>query len=179
LAFGQKERRIKLRNFKRFAPAATGILTVPLLRVRWNAGDSPMINRLQTARQFAAALDNEDYALAESLLDGQCIYLLRGERIEGAGAIVASYRSHGESAKAFDAIEYRSDVVAEREGRFRIHFVDHLTHAGRRHTFRCQQLVDVDPRGKIVRIEHLDLPGQLAALAQFKRRLTDRDRRTV
>lgn len=123
---------------------------------------------LHIAERFANALDGEDYAVAESLLDVECEYLCRGELYRGPSQIIETYRGNGELAKRFDAIEYGSQVVAKRNGQFRLEFADHLTHAGHRLTFRCEQIIDVNQSGRIVRIEHLDLPGQREALAEFK-----------
>lgn len=34
--------------------------------------------------------------------------------------------------------------------------------------FECEQIVRTDKAGRIARIEHVDLPGQLEALSKFK-----------
>lgn len=53
-------------------------------------------------------------------------------------------------------------------------FIDHLRHGGNQLTFRSEQIVEVNERGEIVRIEHVDLPGQVEALAEFKKLLDER-----
>jgi hypothetical protein len=121
------------------------------------------------AERFAQALDNEDYALAQSFLSDACVYLCRGEWYEGPTAIIASYRGNGTAARVFDSIEYQSDVAPGPAGNYRIRFTDHIEHTGRRFSFRCEQIVEIDEQDRIIRIEHHDLPGQLEALAAFRR----------
>ncbi|QEG01443.1 hypothetical protein Mal15_55190 [Stieleria maiorica] len=124
---------------------------------------------LAIADQFAQALDREKYAVAESLISDRCEYHCRGSVYHGPAEIVASYQGNGDVAKQFDAVEYESTVERELNGQIRVRFVDHLTHRGQRLTFRCEQVVEIGERGKIVRIEHIDLPGQTEALAEFKK----------
>ncbi|KAA5543633.1 hypothetical protein FYK55_10515 [Roseiconus nitratireducens] len=131
-----------------------------------------MSNHLQTANRFAKALDKEDYATAGSLLSERCRYNCRGERHIGPEAIIAAYQGNGNAAKSFDAIRYESQVVAESPERYHVSFVDHITHAGLQHTFRCEQWIQLDESGQICQIEHRDLPGQVAALQAFRSRLT-------
>jgi hypothetical protein len=134
-----------------------------------------MSDGYQTVLRFAHALDSEDYAQAGSLLSDACVYACRGEVYRGPQAIIASYQGNGTAAKAFDSIRYESQVVAETTRRYRIGFIDHIAHAGRHLSFRCEQLIALDESGRIVSIEHLDLPGQMEALAEFKELLADSD----
>ena len=121
------------------------------------------------AKRFASALDSEDYIAAESLIADGCEYSCRGELFVGPQAIVASYRGHGDSgAKEYDSIDYESSVESLSERRALIHFFDHLRRKGNRMTFRCDQEISVDESGMIVRIQHVDLPGQREALEQFR-----------
>jgi len=131
-----------------------------------------MPDGLETVKRFASALDNEDYATAESLLSDVCEYVCRGQLHRGPAAIIESYRKHGDSAKTFDSIQYESRAVREAAREFRIEFIDHITQAGRQFSFRCEQLIEVDDLGRIVRIAHVDLPGQVEALNEFKRSLS-------
>lgn len=125
---------------------------------------------LEVVEQFARALDAERYELAESLLSPACQYVCRGVRYVGPGSIIASYRQSGDRAESeFDGVGYESRCELVGEGLVLIRFVDRLTKHGRSFTFECQQLVQVDRRGQIVRIEHQDIPGQREALEEFKR----------
>ncbi len=130
-----------------------------------------MVDHLQTVVEFAKALDQENYTAARSFLNEACDYHCRGKLFHGPAAIIASYQENGNAAKTFDSVRYDSQAIREATGKFRIRFVDDITHAGEQLLFRCEQLVDVDELGKIMRIEHVDLPGQLDALREFKTRL--------
>ena len=123
---------------------------------------------LQVVERFAVALDREDYGTARSLLGDGCVYLLRGVRVEGAEAVVASYRGNGdEASRRFDSIAYGSDVRAADDGRAVISFWDEITHRGRVHRHECEQWVRVED-GVIVEIEHRDLEGEVEGLEAFK-----------
>lgn len=127
---------------------------------------------LQIARQFAQALDAEDYPAARALLADGCVYTIRGETHRGPEAIVASYRANGDSGReTFDAIEYESRVEPLNETTAVIRFVDHLTHRGERFTFECEQRITVNEAGRIDAIEHIDLPGQREAFTAFMQRV--------
>ena len=132
---------------------------------------SRLESRLRIVARFASALDDEDYGTAGDLLSEGCSYCCRGMRYRGRAAILESYQSNGAAAKSFDEVAYASTVVSETNDRFRIQFSDRLTHAGRTFTFRCEQLVPLDDSEMIVEIQHVDLPGQPEALAEFKRLL--------
>ncbi len=127
-----------------------------------------MIDDLRAVTRFARALDAEDYPAAKQLLSDACEYACRGIVYRGPEAIIASYRGNGDAAQAFDSIDYESHVVRESPRRFRIRFVDDISHAGQRFVFRCEQIVRTDDAGLIARIEHVDLPGQLAGLSKFR-----------
>ena len=128
-----------------------------------------MVDSYQIAVRFAQALDSEDYTTVASLLGDTCSYACRGALHCDPSAIIASYQGYGETAKLFDSIQYESQVVAESEEKFRIHFSDHIAHADQTFTFRCEQLIEIDDIGRITSIEHIDLPGQVEALAEFKK----------
>lgn len=123
------------------------------------------------ARQFAVALDAEDYATAQAWLADACTFDCRGQRYMGPAAIIAAYRSNGSSARdRFDSISYRSDVSAIDLDHARIRFTDFLSRAGENFVFECEQIVTVDRDGRISAIEHVDLDGAREALADFIQR---------
>jgi hypothetical protein len=130
-----------------------------------------MQNGLHLVERFAKALDSENYAVAKSLIGDECVYVCRGKAYHGPAEIIASYQGNGNAAKSFDAVEYKSEVIPEPTGRFRIRFTDLLTHSGLQCEFKCEQMIEISESGEIFRIEHLDLPGQLEALAEFKKSL--------
>lgn len=135
-----------------------------------------MLSHLKIAEQFARALDAEDYLHAEVLLSPGCEYVCRGRRYIGPESIIDSYRQSGEDAShQFDRVEYKSSCELVGDDLVLIRFVDRLTRAGQSFTFECQQLVQIDQNGQIVRIDHQDLPGQCEALEEFKRNVRLRE----
>jgi hypothetical protein len=130
-----------------------------------------MSTAVDVAGRLARCLDAEDYRGATELLGDRCEYVCRGEEYHGPTAIIETYRSNGESARReFDRIEYESAVHGLSDRSAEIHFVDRLCRNGEWHTFQCRQIVEVGGDGRIVRIEHVDLPGQREALAEYRRR---------
>lgn len=118
---------------------------------------------------LAAALDREDYAAARPLLDDACVYQIRGVVIDGADAIISSYRTNGEAGrKRFDSVRYQSSVSTLADGRARIDCTDIVTHLGNTLIHRCAQEVEFDHAGKATRITHIDFDGEREALEEFK-----------
>ncbi|WP_425398239.1 hypothetical protein [Aeoliella sp.] len=135
-----------------------------------------MLSQLKIAEQFARALDAEDYQQAEVMLSPGCEYVCRGRRFVGPESIIDSYRQSGEGAShQFDRVEYESSCELVGEDMVLIRFVDRLTKAGQSFTFECQQLVQVDQNGQIVRIDHQDIPGAREALEEFTRNTRQRE----
>ena len=61
------------------------------------------------ARQFADALDRDDFASAEGLLASTCLYQARDGEFSGVAAVITSYREASVWAKGnLDLIEYAS-----------------------------------------------------------------------
>lgn len=125
---------------------------------------------IDTVTRFAAALDEEDYPAAHALLSPECTYRIRDETLRGPDAIVASYRGNGDcAATTFDEITYASRVDRGDDDWIVITFADFIRHAGHALDHKCEQHVRVDDAGRIVCIEHRDLPGERARLAAFRR----------
>ncbi len=128
-----------------------------------------MIRVAEIATSFAEALDAEDYIAAQELLSEQCEYDCRDQFFVGPEDIIASYRANGDSAgRTFDCVEYESSVLELSENTALIRFKDHVLHEGRRFTFECEQVIEVNHAGRICVIAHRDLPGQREALRLFK-----------
>ena len=131
-----------------------------------DSGDTALI----VARHFAEALDRDDFVATEDSLATDCVYESPNGEVEGAAAIVATYRRNAEWAAAtFEAIDYASEVEVIGHRQVRITYIDRTRHRGRSHEYRCRQIVDVGEEGLIVRIRHEEIPGQREALeAYFK-----------
>ncbi|MEM8532214.1 MAG: nuclear transport factor 2 family protein [Chloroflexota bacterium] len=127
------------------------------------------LEQMKVVEQFAAALDNEDYEAAYTLLSPTCTYEISERVLRGSDSIIASYRANGEWVAAnIDSVTYRSSIEEDIDGdRFLVRFEDQLTHKGKQLTHACQQIMQLDASGKINRIEHRDLPGEPEALKAF------------
>ena len=128
-----------------------------------------MDERIRTiAERFARALDDGDWDAAASLLHPECRYACRGT-LQTGPSLLDAYRTTDEWAKAtFESVRYESRVEVE-DGRARIHFRDLMDHGEHHLDFRCQQLVSVDDDGRIIEIEHIDLPGETEKADRFNR----------
>jgi hypothetical protein len=123
------------------------------------------------ATKLARALDAEDYDAARGLLDVACRYTGGPDgEIIGPQAIVDSYRNHGAQANEsrFDEIIFSSEVAAGGPNRATITYLDRLRLGKRWHEHRCAQHVEVGPSGRIIAIQHQDLPGEVDALRQWE-----------
>lgn len=120
------------------------------------------------AREFAHALDCDDYARAAAQLADDAIYILHHQEIKGAAAIIASYQNQAEAGrKKLDDLTWgRSKVESLDEQSASVLFTDHLRHKGMSHTHQCLQIITTK-NGKIVKIEHQELPEEAAKLQVF------------
>jgi hypothetical protein len=124
------------------------------------------------APRFAAALDAEDYETVATLLSPDCEYVARRGALVSPDAIVASYREAGKWAKAnIASVTYESSVRAVNESSAVIVFVDHLEDSGLRHSYRCEQSIEIRADGRIARIVHIEMPGEREAADAFLRRI--------
>lgn len=120
------------------------------------------------AEALAAAMDAGDWPAARALLSPDCEYVCRGERTTGPEEIVASYRSiHEWVTSTFERVAYQSRVEAVSPERAAIHYRDQIDHGEHHLDFRCRQHLTVDGHGRICRIEHEDLPGELEKARRF------------
>ena len=126
---------------------------------------------IEHAVQLAKALDREEYDAAMQHLAQGCTYEFRGRVIEGANAVIASYRAAGDAAKArFDTIHYESSVSPVGTDGARIDYADFVTLAGDRHAYRCAQEVSLGKNGLVLYIRHIDLEGEREKLHDFEAR---------
>ena len=127
-------------------------------------------NTAITARQFATALDAEDYGRLAELLSNECEYAAPKGVLVGREAIIASYRDAGIWVKSnIQSVRYESIVRIADENRAIVTFIDHLEHNGLKHSYKCEQAVDLDIRGYVCRIVHQELPGEREAVDSFLR----------
>jgi hypothetical protein len=121
--------------------------------------------------RLAQALDADDFTGARACLEDDCVYVGLDETWRGSDAIVASYADASTWAhRTFDEVRYASEVGAAEGATVPVTFTDYLLKAGGRwHRYRCRQEFTVGGAGRIVRIEHRELPGEREALDAYFR----------
>jgi len=132
---------------------------------------------IEHAVQLARALDAEDYDAAMKHLAPDCTYEFRGRILNGAKAVIASYRAAGEAARArFDTIRYERSVAPVGTDGARIDYTDIVTLAGDTHAHRCAQEVSLGKDGLVLHIRHIDLEGERETLQDFEARHAEQTR---
>jgi hypothetical protein len=122
----------------------------------------------QRARRFASLLDGDDLARLAPLLAATCTYDTGQELLVGPEAIIASYRGASDRAREqFDDMRFESELIAADDHSAVVLFRDLITLRGRTHVHVCHQRVEFAPDGKVVRIEHRELPGERERLEAF------------
>ncbi|MEZ6194585.1 MAG: nuclear transport factor 2 family protein [Planctomycetota bacterium] len=131
-----------------------------------------MNDDLARAREWARRLDVEDFASLPELLAPDALYRGPSGEMRGPDPIVASYRENAAWAhRTFDLITWGSEIASRDDGRIEITFEDRTTHRGVDHVYHCRQVLTFDGAGRIVEIEHVALPEEERALAEFFRRV--------
>lgn len=122
---------------------------------------------MNVAEAFARALDAEDYEAAATLMAPECEYVSPEGTVRGPAAIIASYQSHGDWARAnLDEVGYESSVEVNADGTARILYIDRVRKGAERHEYRCAQRVTT-AGGAIVRIVHEEIDGERERLRDF------------
>ena len=123
----------------------------------------------RVATDLARALDRNDFTAAAAWIAADCVYEVRGDLIVGADAILASYAETANWAvQAFDEVRYESEAGAPEGDTVPVLYTDYLMKVpGKWHRHRCRQHLTVGAAGKVVRIVHEDLPGEMEALEAY------------
>ncbi|MFT4978330.1 MAG: hypothetical protein ACI8S6_004238 [Myxococcota bacterium] len=128
--------------------------------------------RRALAAAFVAALDEGRFEQAQLLLTPGCAYENRGRLLHTPATIIDSYaRSSADVSARFPDTRSESRIVSEDDQGVTVDSAEHLAGPQGAHTFRCRQRLLFDNTGRIWRIEHHDLPGELGALETFLRRV--------
>ncbi len=124
---------------------------------------------ISVASRFAAALDVEDYDALHALLSEDCEYVTRhGATLVGVAPIVESYsRAAAWVRENIETVAYESFVRLTNGRTAIVTFVDHLEHAGVRHTYSCEQELQFKADGRICRITHREIRGEREAADVF------------
>ena len=126
--------------------------------------------RQKTARQFGAALDADNFAMAAECLAQDCVYLFGNEVLTGPVAICDSYEQNmiAGRAKLDELVWGESRISVHSELECDVHFQDYLKHKNQSHVFRCRQRLTFGETGTlIVKIQHIDDAAETAALHAF------------
>ena len=117
---------------------------------------------------FAEALDRDDFDAAIRFVSDDCVYESPSGRIVGAAAIMDSYaRNAAWARETFDRLEFKSHVEMRSPTEALIEYTDITEHKGVGHTYKCQQIVEIDGGGMICKITHHEVSGQAEALNAF------------
>lgn len=124
---------------------------------------------LEVVERLARALDADDLPCARALLADDCVYEMGTETRRGPDEILASYAAASAWARrVFDEVRYESAVGSVVGATATVTYTDYLLKAGGRwHCHRCRQELTVGAGGRIVRIVHREIPGELAALGAY------------
>lgn len=125
---------------------------------------------LETARQFAAALDCGDYDTARAHLADHCVYLLSdATTVIGADAIIESFQTKDAAARRrFDEIDYGSHVERTGPASAVVHFTDRLRRGAAWHEYRCRIFLQFGETGLIESILFEESPQERHALRIFE-----------
>jgi hypothetical protein len=121
-------------------------------------------------RELARALDRDDFTAAAGLIAPNCVYDTGRGVLSGTDDIVASYQSNSAWGRAqFDELLFQSKVAPPVGRRVEVRFVDILRKGKLEYRHECIQEFTVGKQGKVVKIVHQDLPGEIQALYEFFR----------
>ena len=117
---------------------------------------------------FAKALDEDDYALAASLLNIDCSYELTGQTLEGRDAVINSFRSSSEWAHAnLDEVVFIHSLEDCNDCTSAIRFVDFIKHKNNQMRHECLMHTVINSDGLIQKLRLEDLPGEKRRVAEF------------
>ena len=129
--------------------------------------DPVTVTRVATA--LSQSLDRNDFVGAAMYIATDCIYDVRGDEIVGSAAILASYADTATWVeKVFDEVRYESTVEEPAGDTVSVLYTDYLMKVpGQWHRHRCRQHLTVGAEGRVVKIVHEDLPGEVEGLERY------------
>jgi len=150
-------------------PRASAIVRCPKpIRIPIHQRPTMPTDNLTIARQFAEALDRDDFDAARDLLHENVVYDAPNGRLDSRDAVIDSYARNARWARrAFDELTFRSDVQMLATDRAEILYTDETMHRGVHHIYQCRQIITFDDTGRISHIEHREIPGEKEKLEAF------------
>jgi hypothetical protein len=126
---------------------------------------------INTAEKFAKCLDRNDFEGAREFLDEGCQYHDAEGTREGADEILKMYEAnYKKGAAVLDEIRFESKVEETSPQTACVHYFDYIRKGELQHRYKCDQALELKD-GKIVRITHLELPGEKELLKEFYTRV--------
>lgn len=120
---------------------------------------------IDIAKKLALCLDLDDFSTPLEFIDENCVYTSGTSTFRGPDEILNSYKENSEAArKIFDVIYYRSAIKEIGRHKFEMTYFDDLIKQNQKHTYVCKQIVTVSENGKVVSIEHQEIPEQMNLL---------------
>lgn len=129
---------------------------------------------MQTAAHiFGTALDNDDFAIAKTVIADDCEYNIGEQTLIGPDEICGLYEKNSkEGHQKFDKMVWGECKIEKlTDHQFFVHFEDFLTKNGITHTYRCKQKLTLNEAGKIMLIEHHEIPEERAQLNAFYKKV--------
>jgi hypothetical protein len=122
---------------------------------------------MKIVNELAKALDQDDYTLAEALLDQKAVYDSGDAVIHGASNIIASFRKTAEWGRGnLDALEF-SHEIDDAAASTEIVFLDVVRKAGEELTLRHRMHVSISENRLVDRLR-LERPrGERAVIRAF------------
>jgi hypothetical protein len=127
----------------------------------------------ETARLFGQYLDEDRFDAVLELLIDDCEYDIGNQLLTDKESIVNLYKTNMEEGhQKFDHLEWgKSRVKKINDHLYEVYFSDFLTHKGETHNYNCKQLLSINARSLIFKIEHVELEGEREKLNAFYKRV--------
>lgn len=122
----------------------------------------------QKALALASYLDNDQFDLAATLIENDCIYYSSGGQLVGPKNIISSYKEHTDYAHVtFDKVIYESVVKEVSPSEFEITYKDIISKLGKTHIYQCRQIISFNSNNLIEKIKHNEITSEYEKLLNF------------
>jgi hypothetical protein len=127
-----------------------------------------MTDILKVAQDFASCMDNDDFSKAKTFLANNCKYYIQDNFFNTPEAIIATYKEHSDYAKStFDSVIYKSQIQQISPLEFEAIYIDIISKNGKSHNYQCKQIINFDQSFRIIRIQHVEIPGEHERILNF------------
>ncbi len=121
------------------------------------------------ATLFGEYLDNDNFDAVRKLISSDCEYTIGGKILTGKEEILDLYETNMKEGKElFDELVWGDSKVEQiGDQEYEVYFSDFLTHKGITHNYNCKQRLVLNDAEEIIRIAHIELPGEKEKLKVF------------